>query len=168
MRAIFKIRRDLMQSVQKDLARAHKLAHERVGFVACRAAAIQNGILVLATAYYPVADENYLQNDSVGAVINGSAIRAAMQISLNRGVGMFHIHVHEHFGTPRPSRVDQEDSRRFIPDFFNVTPHMPHGTVILSKDRACGPCWIDRRREAIPFDIIMISGAPIRLMDFRV
>jgi hypothetical protein len=114
-----------MQGIQEDLARRHKFAHERVGFVTCRAAEIQNGIMVLAESYYPVADENYLQDDSVGAVINGSAIRAAMQTSLDGGAGMFHIHMHEHFGIPRPSRVDLEDSRRFIPDFFNVTPHMP-------------------------------------------
>lgn len=140
MKAVFKIHQALMRTIQEDLALSHERAHERVGFVACRAAQIEDGVMVLAESYYPVDDENYLEDTSVGALINGSAIRAALQISLNKNVGMFHVHMHEHFGNPRLSRVDLEDSRKLIPDFFNVTPFMPHGTVILSKDRAFGLC----------------------------
>ena len=168
MRAIFKIHQTLAQRIRDDLSRGHDFAHERVGFITCRAAQIQDGIMVLAELYHPVADENYLEDESVGALINGSAIRAAMQISLSCGAGMFHVHMHEHFGVPRPSHVDLEDSKKFVPDFFNVTPHMPHGTVILSKDRAFGMCWIGKEKEPTYFSMIIMSGAPIRLVDFRI
>jgi hypothetical protein len=168
MRAIFKIRQALAQAIQEDLARNHEFAHERVGFIACRAAQIQDGIMVLAETYQPVADDNYLEDESVGALISGSAIRAAMQISLDSGAGMFHVHMHEHIGVPRPSRVDLEDSKKFVPDFFNVAPFMPHGTVILSKDKAFGLCWLGKEHKPIHFDMVMISGAPIRLVDIRI
>ena len=96
MRAVFKVHQTLAQSIRNDLSRGHEVAHERVGFISCRAAQIQDGIMVLAESYHPVADGDYLEDENVGALINGSAIRAAMQISLNGGVGMFHVHMHEH------------------------------------------------------------------------
>jgi hypothetical protein len=168
MKAVFKIRQDLTKNIQRDLARKHKFAYERVGFIKCRAAQIHDGIMVLAESYHPVGDDDYLEDETVGAAIDGAAIRTAMQISLNGSAGMFHVHMHDHFGHPRPSRVDIEDSKKFIPDFFNVTPSMPNGTIILSKDRACGTCWISRERAPIPFNVIMLAGAPIRLVDFRI
>ena len=90
-----------------------------------------------------------------------------MQVSLSKGVGMFHVHAHDHFGVPRPSITDTEESEKFVPDFFNVTPSMPHGIIILSKDQAFGLCWLGKGRGTIEFDMIMVSGAPIRLVDIR-
>ena len=167
MRAIFKMHASLGCAIRSDLDRAHEFAYERAGFIECRAAEIQNGIMLLAQSYQPIADNNYLRDSSVGARINGSAIRAAMQVSLSKGVGMFHVHAHDHFGIPKPSITDAEESNKFVPDFFNVTPSVPHGIIILSKDQAFGLCWLGKEREPVRFDMIMVSGAPIRLVDIR-
>jgi hypothetical protein len=144
------------------------LRSKRVGFINCRAAQIRDGVMVLAESYQPIADGDYVRDSAVGARINGSAIRAAMQSSLNSGAGIFHVHMHAHFGVPRPSRTDVEETKKLAPDFFNVTPSMPHGAVILSKDQAFGLCWLGKDSIPIHFDMISITGAPIRLVDIRI
>lgn len=167
MRAILKMHSSLAQAIRDDLERPHQFAFERAGFIECRAAEIQNGIMVLAQSYHPIADNDYVPDEKVGARINGSAIRSAMQTSLNSGAGIFHVHMHEHAGIPRPSRIDLVEGGKLIPDFFSVTPTAPHGMIILSTDEAFGLCWLGRAKTLLPFSVIMISGAPIHLVDIR-
>lgn len=167
MNLMFKMHWSLKQAIHEDLQRPHTFAFERVGFVECRAADIEGGILVLATSYHPVSDEHYVRDDSVGARISGAAFRSAMQSSLSNRTGVFHIHMHEHRGPPIPSSTDRKESRKFVPDFFNVTPSMPHGTLILSKDSATGDCWTSKTSEPTRFNQIIFSGAPLQLIDVQ-
>jgi hypothetical protein len=167
MRAVFKMHSSLGHSIRIDLKRRHEFAYERVGFIACRAAKIPHGILVLAQSYVPLEDHCYARDHSVGARITSSAIRGAMQLSLDSGFSMFCVHMHEHFGIPRPSEIDIDAGKRLMPDFFGVTSWMPHGIIILSDDQAFGMCWLARESEPISFETISTSGAPIRLVDLR-
>ena len=66
MRAIFKMHASLGCTIRSDLDRAHEFAYERAGFIECRAATIQNGIMLLAQSYQPISDNNYLRDSSVG------------------------------------------------------------------------------------------------------
>jgi hypothetical protein len=168
MKVIFKMHSSLRSAIHKDLERPHEFAYERAGFIECGAAQIENGIMVLAQSYQSIADDDYLRDNRVGARINGHAIRAAMQLSLDKRAGIFHVHLHEHVGVPRPSNTDIQESKKLVPDFFNVTPSMPHGTMIFSKDRAFGLCWLGKECAPIHFDMIVISGAPVRLVDIRI
>jgi hypothetical protein len=165
MTMLFKMNWSLRRAAMEDLRRPHSFAYERVGFIGCRAATINNGIMIIAESYDRVADENYIRDRRVGARINGDAIRMALQLSLTQGVGLFHVHVHEHKGTPRPSSTDLHESKKFVPDFFNVTPTMPHGTLILSEDSAFGLCWVGKRLEPKIIDRIEFVGSPLNMMD---
>jgi hypothetical protein len=167
MRLMFKMHWSLRRAMTEDLQRPHEFAYERVGFVGCRAAAITGGILILAASYKGVADENYLRDKTVGARINGSALREALQTSLTERAAMFHVHLHEHNGQPAPSFTDTKESRKFIPDFFNVTPALPHGTLILSEDSATGHCWVSKTAKPAAFDQIIFSGAPLQLINVQ-
>jgi hypothetical protein len=149
----------------EDLRRPHLHASERVGFVCCRAAQTTTGLMILAESYHRVTDDNYVEDFSVGARIGGDAFRNAMQLSLSNDVGIFHVHMHDHFGSPVPSRTDLIESRKFVPDFFNVTPHLPHGTLIFSKDSACGFCWLGKHVNPAPIDRIECVGSPYRIMN---
>ena len=41
-----------------------------VGFLACRAARLaNNGLIILATEYHPVADDDYVEDPTVGAMM---------------------------------------------------------------------------------------------------
>ena len=134
----FRLSSSLLSDARYDLRRPHAVAHERMGFFYCRAASLTNGMLILAEGYEPVAEENYVADRSVGARMNSAAIRAAMQRALTTRCSIFHVHLHDWLGTPTASSTDRREARKFVPDFFNVSPTMPHGTVILSGDSLTG------------------------------
>jgi hypothetical protein len=73
--------------------------------------------------------------------------------------------MHGHNGLPGFSRVDVTESKKFVPDFFNVAPMMPHGIIVLSHDRAIGLCWRGPREEPTIIDRFAHVGAPMHLWE---
>lgn len=138
MRSRFKITKGLLASIRADLGRPHPFAYERVGFVLAAAAQSASDVLVLAQEHHPVADEDYLPDSSVGAMMGPEAIRKAMEWALMKKVCIFHVHSHGGRGIPRFSAVDVRESTRFAPDFLKVAPQMIHGSIVLSDDAAAG------------------------------
>ena len=144
MTITFKATETFLDVVRTDLRRPHAHAAERVGFISVKAAQGMEGLVLLAQAYHPVADEDYLPDKTVGARIGPDAIRKSLEIALKAPVGVFHVHVHEHNGLPRFSRTDLIGQRATVPDFFKVRRKMPHGAIVLSTDGAEGSCWFDK------------------------
>lgn len=169
MTTIFRACGDMLKMVRDDLERPHSFAAERVGFFLCRAGKLSgHGLIILAATYDPVDDEDYLPDDSVGAMMGPAAIRKALQRVYAGGAGdisLFHVHMHGHIGLPGFSRVDVTESKKFVPDFFNVAPLMPHGIIVLSYDRAVGLCWRGPREEPTMIDRFAHVGAPMRLWE---
>ena len=165
MTVIFRARDDLLDAVRRDLDRRHRFAAERVGFLLCRAGSLAGGgLVILAADYHAVEDDDYLDDPTVGAMMGPGAIRKAMQRAYNGGaqdVSLFHIHRHEHGGMPGFSRVDLLESVKFVPDFFNAVPAMPHGAIVLSHDRAAGICWPKRGASPVPIGRFASVGAPL-------
>jgi len=162
MKVVFKIMDTLLDEVRRDLIRPHEFAAERVGFLVCRPARLNGGgIVILAHDYSPVDDPDYVDDPSVGAMMGPRAIRKALEFALNNQSGMFHVHMHEHFGRPRFSRVDIRESARFVPDFWNVRSEMPHGAVVLSNDSACGSCWVPGVSIPIAISEVRVVGSPM-------
>lgn len=168
MRIVFKISRVLLNTVRSDLARPHPFAWERVGFLAGHPGAIGNReIVILAQSYYPVADADYVDTDSVGAMMGAGAIRKALQIGLSNRVSMFHVHMHEHVGKPQFSGVDLRESAVFMPDFWHVCSSHPHGALVLSKDSAAGLCWCPGSRHPLPIEEIVVVGSPMEVIQYE-
>lgn len=117
---------------------------------------------MLATDYMPVSDEDYIRDRSVGAMMNGAAMRKAMQRAYNGKLSVFHLHRHEHRGTPRFSRTDSVESARFVPDFFKVVPHLVHGTLLLSFDNVIGTLWRPGSTSPEAIKSIVVVGTPIK------
>ena len=162
MRVIFKVVDKLIKHVRRDLARPHKFAAERVGFLVCKPAElVPEGVVVLVHDYRAVEDEDYVDDASVGAMMGPNAIRKALEFALNNKAGMFHVHMHEHIGRPRFSRVDFRESAKFVPDFWNVRPEMPHGALVASKDSLYGMCWYPGVSTPIEIDEFVIVGSPM-------
>jgi molybdopterin/thiamine biosynthesis adenylyltransferase len=159
MNVIFKCTKKFVDNVRRDLARPHKHAWERVGFISVRAAATPANLVLIAESYYPVADDDYLVDPTVGAMMNSEAIRKALEIAMLQKVGMFHVHLHDHHGQPGFSHTDVREQRKFIPDFFKICPKQPHGAIVLSHDLAEGQVWIspDKILAVTEFNFI---GAP--------
>ena len=167
MKMIFRARSDLLSAVRGDLHRLHAFAAERVGWLVCRAGRLADGgLVILASGYDAVADEDYVNDPSVGARIGPAAIRKALQRAYNGGfedLGIFHVHMHAHRGRTGFSDVDDSESRKSVPDFFNVAPAMPHGAIVLSLDQAVGLCWTAPTETPVSIDRFASVGAPMRM-----
>src|SRR5262249_672672 len=162
MRILFKIRRDLLLALAADLRRPHAFASERVGFLLCRPAALpDNGLMILPQRFDGVADGDYVHEPDAGATMGPAAIRKALQVSYNAAACMFHVHIHEHRGKPGFSRIDARETARFVPDFWNVQPNLPHGAIVLSSDSAFGKCWLPGTAAPLEISEFVVVGVPV-------
>lgn len=162
MNVTFKITRALLDVIREDLRRSHAHAFERLGFIGVGAAQSDSGILALAQSYRPVADEDYVPDQNVGAMMGPEAIRKAMQWALDRRIGIFHVHTHEGTGLPWFSRTDLTEQDKFVPSFQNVAAHSPHGAIVLSNTGARGRVWLRRGERPTYIDEFIEVGSPIR------
>ena len=162
MRVRFKITTGLLASIRADFGRPHPFAYERVGFVLAAAARSASGVLVLAQEHHHVADEDYLPDPSVGAMMGPEAIRKAMEWALMEKVCVFHVHSHGRRGIPRFSEVDVRESAKFVPDFLKVAPQMIHGSIVLSDDAAVGRFWVSGNSGPEDVSEFVEVGTPMR------
>jgi hypothetical protein len=163
MRIAFKITERLLADVKARLERPHPFAFERVGFLLCRPGLFDGGGTVILThSLHEVADEDYLDDPAVGATMGPHAIRKALQTAYNQQASMFHVHLHAHSGRPCFSRVDSAETAKFVPDFWNVQPYLPHGSIVFSKDSACGKCWFPNRQISVDISQFTVVGVPTR------
>jgi hypothetical protein len=163
MKIRFKIQGDLLKSAMANLRRRHVFAAERVGFFLCRPSHLpEDGLLILAQGFHAVADEDYLNDPKAGATMGSHAIRKALESAYNQGASMFHVHIHEHRGKPGFSSIDSRETERFVPDFWNVQPTLPHGAIVLSQDSAFGKCWIPGKVDPTDISEFISVGVPMR------
>ncbi|MFC5410858.1 HesA/MoeB/ThiF family protein [Larkinella bovis] len=158
----------LHQKMLGDLRRTHSFAYERVGFLHTTSKIIANGtVLIIATDYVPVEDDHYIEDKYVGAKISSGAIRAAMQRSLEKKGGCFHVHLHDHCGKPYPSRTDKSSLPGVVESFANIAPFQANGILILSKDSFYASVKIAGEKKYLHPKSISIVGKPM-LMSFSV
>ena len=162
MKVRFKITSALLTEIRNDLRRPHSFAHERVGFIAAGLSGGASGLLVLAREYRPVADDEYLDDPTVGAMMGPDAIRNALQWALQDGIAIFHVHTHGGRGIPSFSGVDLRENAKFVPDFFKVAPQCAHGAIVLSDTAAHGRVWIARSRPHHHITSFVEVGVPLR------
>ncbi|MEP7375975.1 MAG: ThiF family adenylyltransferase [Chitinophagaceae bacterium] len=125
----------IQQQMLIDLQRKHPFAYERVGFLFTKSKKLTNKtMLVLATEYVPVADEDYVEDKTVGARINSTSIRKAMQTIFDNKGGCFHVHLHDHSGIPGPSSTDKKGLPGVAESFSNISGEQVNGILILSHD----------------------------------
>lgn len=157
-----KIPQSLYNSVCIDLKRPHKFAYERIGFLYVRKCMEGSRVAqVIACGYSPVSDENYIEDEEVGAKINSSAIRDVMQRVLSTGEGALHVHMHNHIGKPRLSKTDAINLKKLIPSFQLVCPSSPHGALILSPNSMISLLWLPGQKFPTDVDKITIVGYPM-------
>jgi hypothetical protein len=157
----FKITRQLRGEVLQHLARRHPFAAERVGFISCRPTSSPSGLVILGVAFHTVADEDYLPDRRVGAMMGPAAIRKALEFAYNNQSSMFHVHMHDHDGEPRFSGTDLRETAKFVPNFFHVQPTLPHGALVLSRDSTIARCWVSADRQPVWMTKITIVGSPL-------
>lgn len=127
---------ELFQSIHHDLDRQHGFALERVGFVFGRLSPSGRAYL---DCYRPVSDEQYIDSDKFGALIDDRAILKAMQETRHRRgqrACCFHVHRHEHLGVPSFSRSDLRSLLGLVPDLHRMDSEGASGLLLLSLDQA--------------------------------
>jgi hypothetical protein len=163
MNVKFKITTPLLEEIRRDLHRRHAFAYERVGFISAGLSHAQGDtVLALARAYQPVADEDYLRDPTVGALIGAEAIRKALQWSITKGHAIFHVHSHGGSGSPDFSAIDRREHSKFVLDFLKVTPQLAHGALVLSNDSASGVIIFDRSEPCTSIKNFVEVGGPVR------
>ena len=161
-----KIARGLYHHIRRDLTRPHFHAAERVGFLYCREAQFGDATtLVLVSSYVPVADDLYIRDRKVGARIDGEAIRRAMEAVMETGWGCFHVHMHDHKGTPALSLTDQREIPRIIESLSVVRPEQVHGIFLLSKDRCVALVRPPHVSKLAPATRISVVGYPLEIIE---
>lgn len=166
MKVRFRILKGLHNRVREDMARRHEFAFERVGFVSAKLGNRgTDELLVLATNYHPVADENYIDDPGSGARINSAAIREAMQLILDTGEGLFHVHRHAHRGKPGFSSMDLKETPRIVSSLRVVGPDQAHGMILLSNDHCIARVWTPLSDEPLVADRVTIVGYPMDILE---
>ncbi|NUT16882.1 MAG: hypothetical protein HOQ33_20580, partial [Cupriavidus sp.] len=157
MKATIQICEALLKRMHADLSRPHAFAAERVGFVTCTAKHTELGWRLTAASYESVPDQGYIDDPSVGAAVSGNVFRTYLQRAHGEPISVIHVHRHDHCGKPAFSAVDRHESERFVPDFLNVRPELPHGVLVLSYDNAQALIWD-------PLELKRPSAASIQIL----
>ncbi len=156
-----RIPKEIHLKMLEDLKREHDFAHERVGFLFTTTKQIsEKEVIVLAKEYISVDDEDYIEDYSVGAKINSTAIRKAMQRVLENSEGCFHVHLHNHSGKPYPSHTDNKGIPPVISSFSNVSNRSAHGFLILSRDTFYASVKYNSETNLITPELISVVGYP--------
>jgi len=163
MNIVFRSTQGFMDRVRSDLMRPHPFAHERVGFIAVRAAQGLDHLVLFAEDYHPVADADYLRDDQVGAMMSQEALRKALELALFKPVGIFHVHMHTLGPRLWFSGVDLREQRKYVPDFFNIRRSMPHGAIVLSPQSAAGRTWVSAD-QITPINEFNIVGQRMQII----
>lgn len=153
---------ELCQQIRKDLARRHGFAFERVGFAIGKSKELHDDAeLIIISDYVPVADDHYIQDNSVGARINSDAIRNAMQIALNKKCSIFHVHEHSGTGTPTFSFTDLDELPKIVDAIINANPNNIHGLLLLSKDGINATVKMKPSKEEAILEKVIRVGYPM-------
>ena len=162
MKTRMKISRQLLADIRADLRRPHSFAYERVGFLTAGAVRLDDGdIVLLSREYLPIAEDDYVPNPRVGAMIGSDAMRKGLQLAYKSRSALIHLHTHGGKGRPEFSGVDVDDGKNFVPSFFNVVSHMPHALLVLSDDSARGMLWMSKAEAPVYIDEFTQVGAPL-------
>lgn len=152
-------------AMQKDLERPHEFAYERVGFLLTRSIKVAFGTeIIVATGYLPVADEDYVQDKSVGAKISSEAIRKIMQVMFDKKCGCFHVHKHEGWGKPYPSYTDKESLPALAKSLSGISGMHSTGFLILSDNSFFANAFVDKAQTPSLVTNFSVVGSPMKLV----
>lgn len=164
MSLLIRMPRSLRDATLERLRRPHPFAAERVSFAYGRRGKLADGEVVLLARVVDVDDDDYEDDPSVGARINSAAIHKALQHALDLRAAAFHLHLHDHSGTPWFSRVDLHELPGVVRPFGILVPEQPYGLLLLSDDDCVGLVWHrGHGRPRVARDVTLV-GSPVSLL----
>lgn len=157
-----KIPRAIHDAMFSDLTRPHPFAYERVGFLLVKKGTISpDSFLLLAAEYQAIPDSFYIKDLNVGAKINSTAIRSAMELAMICRYGIIHTHLHHDEYSSLFSRTDESEFKKLIPSFHNIGGSSVHGAIVFSGNRYTGAILPKKHDKPVELSRITIVGYPI-------
>ena len=156
-----KVTKPVYDKMRADLNRPHPFAYERVGFIFTRKDTTKDAITLLATEYLAVPDAQYIDDPDVGARINSDALRSVMERAYATKESILHVHLHDHVGPPKFSKVDLSGYSQMVTSFHNIGGGAIHGALVISLNNASGLVWTSKTSLPIPVNKLSIIGYPL-------
>jgi hypothetical protein len=155
--AVVRLRRDLFDHMHEDLARPHRFAFERVGFLFGKMAVAGDLTILLPYDFSPVADEHYIKDHHVGALIGRDAMFDAHQRA--RASGLCCLHVHSHGGSGRTwfSAVDLATLNDIGPSLQRMAKHAAHGGLVLTDATAEALLWLPAETDSVRAGVSIVG-----------
>jgi hypothetical protein len=160
----FRIPKALKKKINFDLSRKHNYAYERVGFVLTRTHWIDDEAIILAYDYKSVADDDYIEDREVGARINSSAIKQALEKAYYEKCGIFHVHSHSHLEKPLESCSDIAGIRPLIESISRIDKTQLFGYIIFSENSALCQIKSPNNKSFIESSVYSEVGYPMNFV----
>ncbi len=161
-----RIPQQLHDEAMSDLIRPHPFAAERIGFFSVTTGRLSSNMLVLHVGkYHPIPDQDYVDDQGVGARIGGDAIRGALQRILDTGAGQLHVHLHDHRGQPGPSWTDSRELPPLVKSMSVVDASCANGFLILSRDKAWAQIIAPNGSGLEVVNKITVVGFPVSFLN---
>lgn len=123
--------------------------HEHVVFALTSSAETADKTLILVKKILTLHEEQYVETRYHGAMWRGSSTLHIINEAIDRKLGIFIFHAHDHFGKVGLSHDDFQSARTLLPSYQNLIPWRPHGSVVIGKERAAGVVLMPEARSLI-------------------
>jgi len=94
--------------------------------------------LVLVKKTHTLHKEQYVETRFHGAMWRGSSTLHIINEAIERKLGIFIFHAHEHRGKVGLSHDDLQSAQALLPSYQNLIPRRPHGSIVIGKEHAAG------------------------------
>lgn len=121
--------------------------HEHVVFALASSAETTDKTLVLLKKVFTLHEEQYVETRHHGAMWRGSSTLHIINEAMDRKLGIFIFHAHNHPGKVGLSHDDLQSARTLLPSYQNLLPCRPHGSVVIGKEHAAGVVLMPEARS---------------------
>jgi hypothetical protein len=112
--------------------------HEYVAFGLISHARLGTRDVLLVREVIGLDENQYRHAPGHGASWGGTSMLPITERATAEGLGIVVFHAHDHHGTTRLSRDDDQSAMRLLPFFQRRVPSRPHASIVLSRDDAAG------------------------------
>jgi hypothetical protein len=124
--------------------------HERVVFSLVSSAETIDNTLILVKKIHTLHEEQYVETRFHGAMWRGSSTLHIINEAIERKLGIFVFHAHDHRGKVGLSQDDLQSAQALLPSYQNIIPWRPHGSIVIGKEHAAGIVLLPDAETMVP------------------
>jgi hypothetical protein len=138
IRPIIEIRipADVGQQIKKEVYSFGR--YEHVVFALVSHAITKDKTLILVKKVFSLAEKDYVETNHHGAMWRGASTVHLINEAIEKKLGIFVLHAHQHKGKVGLSSDDFQSAKSLLPSYQNLIPERPHGSTVLGLEHAAG------------------------------